>query len=142
MVEFDSESLDASTIEKAVTPNHNVMEEVPTTFSRKRKYRERDEVSDPIVDKAVDTLQALETALHTPAEPIVKSDMQLYGEYIGRELQSIGDEEIVNDAKHAINNILYDSKKNGYNGRSKTHHSLSLKIFLTLTISNLNKRLI
>lgn len=37
--------------------------------------------------------------------------MQIFGEYVSSELQTINDDELINDAKHEITEIIYYTKK-------------------------------
>jgi hypothetical protein len=88
--------------------------ETPHTTSKKRKLKEN-VPADPIIEKTVASLQVLGNRLgeDSAKSPTAKTDVQVYAEYVARELSFIGDEMLVNDAKHSINNILCEAKKIG-----------------------------
>jgi hypothetical protein len=83
-----------------------------TGQGQKRKLKEN-VPADPIIEKTVASLQVLGNRLDEDSakSPTAKTDVQVYAEYVARELSFIGDEMLVNDAKHSINNILYEAKK-------------------------------
>ncbi|CAH1380991.1 unnamed protein product [Tenebrio molitor] len=87
--------------------------ETPHTTSKKRKLKEN-VPADPIIEKTVATLQVLGNKLgeDSAKSSTAKTDIQVYAEYVARELAFIGDEMLLNDAKHSINNVLYEAKKN------------------------------
>jgi hypothetical protein len=63
---------------------------------------------DPILKQTVETLQNLQDTLNQPPAQLAN---RAFSDYIFTELNNIDDEEIIADAKHEINNILYKGKK-------------------------------
>jgi hypothetical protein len=55
----------------------------------------------------VETLQNLQDTLNQPPAQLAN---RAFSDYIFTELNNIDDEEIIADAKHEINNILYKGK--------------------------------
>ncbi|KAL1489811.1 hypothetical protein ABEB36_013743 [Hypothenemus hampei] len=83
------------------------------TYSKRQKKRKlnRDKTSDPIMVETIQTLKSLENRFNRPQTTLSKTEIDIYAKYIANELKEIHDEEIFMDAKHAINNIIYNIKK-------------------------------
>lgn len=60
------------------------------------------EQEDPVIGKALTVLENIQENCKQPSD---------YGKYVDSELSEIMDAELVNEAKHEINNILYKYKK-------------------------------
>ncbi|KAF5287840.1 hypothetical protein FQA39_LY15672 [Lamprigera yunnana] len=84
---------------------------VTPKVTKRRKVEMED--SDPVMDEALATLHNLDRTIKnstTCASP--KTDSNIFAEYMAQELQVINDLKLLIDAKHEINNVLYNYKKN------------------------------
>ncbi|KAF5276655.1 hypothetical protein FQA39_LY06459 [Lamprigera yunnana] len=85
---------------------------IPVTPKVTKRRKVEMEDSDPVMDKAIATLHNLDKTIQNSticASP--KTDSNIFAEYVAQELQVIDDLELLNDAKHEINNVLYNYKK-------------------------------
>uniref|UniRef100_A0A6P7H269 Uncharacterized protein LOC114345945 n=1 Tax=Diabrotica virgifera virgifera TaxID=50390 RepID=A0A6P7H269_DIAVI len=65
---------------------------------------------DPVISEAVSTLKSLQNKIVQPKTCSVGKH-QSFADYLANEMKSIGDEELIADLKHDINNLLYKTKK-------------------------------
>lgn len=86
-----------------------------TKTPKKRYAQDQTSNNEKIVGKTMEALDILGKRLKTaPAPTSIKQDdsqFQIFANYVAKELEQIENEELLNDAKHAIHNIIYETQK-------------------------------
>ncbi|KAF5289305.1 hypothetical protein FQA39_LY15143 [Lamprigera yunnana] len=109
---FDESSQQQELDQEAATSS-DTSEIIPVTPKVTKRRKVEMEDSDPVMDKPIATLHNLDKTIQNSticASP--KTDSNIFAEYVDQELQVIDNLELLNDAKHEINNVLYNYKKN------------------------------
>ncbi|CAH0555613.1 unnamed protein product [Brassicogethes aeneus] len=133
-LDIDSATMDSSSTERSVT------ESIPPQSSRGKRKRQEVEISDPIMTKTVSMLDILGSKLTASSTvETSKSDVEVFADYVARELRAIDDEDVLTDAKHEINKILYDSKKKWLTIKKQNETATILYVDHPPNAINLNK---
>jgi hypothetical protein len=118
VAEDHSES--SCTIEDTTPSTSHMVEDGPRRAKQRRLDQQSKTAEDPVLGKAVAALDVLGQRINqTSTVAAVKTDVQVYAEYVANELRDIGDQELLNDAKHGINTILYQTKKQWFESQRK-----------------------
>jgi hypothetical protein len=106
VAEDHSES--SCTMEDTTPSTSHMVEDRPRRAKQRRLDQQSKTSEDPVLGNAVAALDVLGQRINqTSTVSAVKTDVQVYAEYVANELRDIGDQELLNDAKHGINTILF-----------------------------------
>jgi hypothetical protein len=95
-------------MEDTTPSTSHMVEDRPRRAKQRRLDQQSKTSEDPVLGNAVAALDVLGQRINqTSTVSAVKTDVQVYAEYVANELRDIGDQELLNDAKQGINTILF-----------------------------------